>query len=334
MMSGMHRTHLGLQIPNFTYPGVAPAQLFERVAAQAVAAEAAGFDTVFVMDHFFQLPMLGRPDQEMFEAYTLLGALAARTERVRLGTLVTGVTYREPALLAKAVTALDVISSGRALLGIGAAWFDAEHEALGFEFPPLKVRYEHLVDALEICQGMFTQQSTTYEGTHHAVKGAFNSPGPVGERIPILIGGQGEKRTFRIAAQYADELNTTAAFADLPRKLEALQGHLDDLGRPRSDITVTPLGTLVLAETHDAALAKLKAMIAARGFDADALLADEASASALLGRIVWGDPDEVGARVQELVAVGLDGVVFNLPADADDTEVIALAGETLVKALG
>ncbi len=334
MMSGMHRTHLGLQIPNFTYPGVAPAQLFERVAAQAVAAEAAGFDTVFVMDHFFQLPMLGRPDQEMFEAYTLLGALAARTERVRLGTLVTGVTYREPALLAKAVTALDVISSGRALLGIGAAWFDAEHEALGFEFPPLKVRYEHLVDALEICQGMFTQQTTTYEGTHHTVKGAFNSPGPVGERIPILIGGQGEKRTFRIAAQYADELNTTAAFADLPRKLEALQGHLDDLGRPRSDITVTPLGTLVLAETHDAALAKLKAMIAARGIDADAFLADEASASALLGRIVWGDPDEVGARVQELVAVGLDGVVFNLPADADDTEVIALAGETLVKALG
>jgi F420-dependent oxidoreductase-like protein len=334
MMSGMHRTHLGLQIPNFTYPGVAPGQLFERVAAQAVAAEAAGFDTVFVMDHFFQLPMLGRPDQEMFEAYTLLGALAARTERVRLGTLVTGVTYREPALLAKAVTALDVISSGRALLGIGAAWFDAEHEALGFAFPPLKVRYEHLVDALEICQGMFTQQTTTYEGTHHAVKGAFNSPGPVGERIPILIGGQGEKRTFRIAAQYADELNTTAAFADLPRKLEALQGHLDDLGRPRSDITVTPLGTLVLADTHDAALAKLKAMIAARGFDADALLADQASASALLGRIVWGDPDEVGARVQELVAVGLDGVVFNLPADADDTEVISLAGETLVKALG
>ena len=119
------------------------------------------------------------------------------------------------------------------------------------------MRYEHLVDALEICRGMFTQQATTYAGTHHTVKDAYNSPAPVGDRIPILIGGQGERRTFRIAAQYADELNTTAAFADLPRKLEALQGHLDDLGRPRSDITVTPLGTLVLAETHDAALAKL-----------------------------------------------------------------------------
>ena len=237
----------------------------------------------------------------MFEAYTLLGALAARTERVRLGTLVTGVTYREPALLAKAVTALDVISSGRALLGIGAAWFDAEHEALGFEFPPLKVRYEHLVDALEICQGMFTQPSTTYEGTHHAVKGRLQLPGADRRRIPILIGGQGEKRTFRIAAQYADELNTTAAFDDLPRKLEALQGHLDDLGRPRSDITVTPLGTLVLAETHDAALAKLKAMIAARGFDADALLADEASASAAarphrVGRPRRGRRPGAGAR--------------------------------------
>ena len=177
MMSGMHRTHLGLQIPNFTYPGVAPAQLFERVAAQAVAAEAAGFDTVFVMDHFFQLPMLGRPDQEMFEAYTLLGALAARTERVRLGTLVTGVTYREPALLAKAVTALDVISSGRALLGIGAAWFDAEHEALGFEFPPLKVRYEHLVDALEICHGMFTQHVHDLRGHAPRRQGRLQLPG-------------------------------------------------------------------------------------------------------------------------------------------------------------
>src|SRR6188768_3831543 len=155
MISIMHRTHIGLQIPYFTYQDVPPAQLFERVAAQAVAAEQSGFDTVFVMDHFYQLPMMGRPEQEMFEAYTLLAALAARTEKVRLGTLVTGVTYRHPSHLAKVVTALDVISGGRALLGIGAAWFELEHQSLGFEFPPLTVRYEHLVDALEICRGMF-----------------------------------------------------------------------------------------------------------------------------------------------------------------------------------
>jgi F420-dependent oxidoreductase-like protein len=330
----MQTTRIGLQIPNFTYPGVAPGALFERVAAQAVAAEQSGFDTVFVMDHFFQLPQLGRPDEPMFEAYTLLGALAARTERVRLGTLVTGVTYREPSLLAKAVTALDVVSSGRALLGIGAAWFDAEHRALGFEFPPLRTRYEHLVDALEICRGMFTQQSTTYAGTHHAVEGAYNSPPPVNGTIPILIGGQGEKRTFRIAAEYANELNTTATFADLPRKLEALQGHLDDVGRARSDITVTPLGSLVVAETHDGAVAKLKAALQARGVDADALLADETATAQLLGRFVWGDPDEVAARVQELVALGLDGFVVNLVADADDTDAVALAGQTLTKAIG
>lgn len=329
----MHRTRIGLQIPYFTYD-VPPAQLFERVAAQAVTAEQSGFDTVFVMDHFFQLPMLGTPDQEMFEAYTLLGALAARTERVRLGTLVTGVTYRHPSHLAKAVTALDVISGGRALLGIGAAWYELEHHALGFDFPPLRERYERLTDALAICRGMFTQATTTYRGTHFSVDNALNSPAPVHGEIPIMIGGQGEKKTFRLAAQYAHELNTIAQFADLPRKLEALQGHLDDLGRDRADITVTPLGSLVVAPTHDEARAKLARLAARRGLDLDTVLADEQATEAVFGRFVWGDPDEVVARAQELMALGLDGVVFNLPADPGDTEAVALAGETLTKALG
>ena len=148
-------TRLGLQIPNFTYPGVEVGDLFEVIAGAAVAGEANGFDAVFVMDHFFQLPMMGPPEWEMIEAYTLLGALAARTERVSLGTLVTGVTYRNPAVLAKQVTALDVISSGRALLGIGAAWFQEEHDALGVPFPPLRERFELLEDALLIAQAMF-----------------------------------------------------------------------------------------------------------------------------------------------------------------------------------
>lgn len=332
-MATMTRTRIGLQIPNFTYPGVAPDELFERVAAQAVAAEQAGFDTVFVMDHFFQLPMLGPPDQEMFESYTLLGALAARTKRVRLGTLVTGVTYRHPAHLAKAVTALDVISAGRALLGIGAAWFELEHNSLGFEFPPLKVRYEHLVDALEICRGMFTQQSTTYRGTHHSVENAFNSPAPINGSIPIMIGGQGERRTFRLAAEYADELNTTASFADLPRKLDALAGHLADVGRERSNITVTPLTTLVVAPTHDAARAQLDARLQASGLDLATVEADPAMSAMLLGRMVWGDPDEVVARVQDVMALGLDGMVVNLLGSPGDPDTVALAGETLAKAL-
>ncbi len=334
MMRVMHRTHIGLQIPYFTYERVAPAQLFERVAAQAVTAERCGFDTLFVMDHFYQLPMMGPPELEMFEAYTLLAGLAARTDRIRLGTLVTGVTYRHPSHLAKAVTALDVVSAGRALLGIGAAWYELEHRSLGFDFPPITVRYELLVDALEICRGMFTQPSTTYAGTHHSVTDALNSPAPVNGEIPIMIGGQGERKTFRLAAQYAHELNTTSTFADLPRKLEALQGHLDAIGRPRSDITVTPLATLVVADSHDGAKAKLDGLLRSRGTDLDTVLADPALSAMVMGRMVWGDPDEVVARVQALMAGGLDGFVVNLVADPGDTQAVALAGETLVKAIG
>src|SRR3954470_24446135 len=290
-------TRIGLQIPNFTYPE-SDEPLFERVAAVAVAGEQAGFDTVFVMDHFFQLPLLGPPELEMFDAYTLLGGLAARTQSARLGTLVTGVTYRNPALLAKVVTALDVISAGRALLGIGAAWFELEHQSLGFEFPPLGVRYELLTDALEICRGMFSQPTTTYAGKHFSVDNAYNVPAPIDGDIPIMIGGQGERKTFRLAAQYAQELNTTSSFDDLPRKLEALQGHLDDIGRDRSDITVTPLATLVTAATHDAAKAKLAALFASRGTDLQTVLGDPGLSAMVMGRMVWGDPDEVVARVQ------------------------------------
>src|SRR5688500_12915033 len=202
-MSQSSYTRVGYQIPNFTYPGVQPEGLFDAIAAQAVTAEQSGFDTVFVMDHFFQLPMLGPPDREMFDAYTLLGAIAARTQTARLGTLVTGVTYRNPAQLAKAVTALDVISGGRALLGIGAAWFDVEHEALGFRFPPLPERHQMLRDALEICTAMFRNKESSYTGTHFSIADAYNVPRPIqAGGPPIMIGGNGEKVTFRIAAQY------------------------------------------------------------------------------------------------------------------------------------
>ena len=153
----------GLQLPNFSL-GVPDAELFEKVATLATVGEASGFESIWVMDHLYQLPALGGADQPMLEAYTLLGALAARTSRVRLGTLVTGVTYRNPALLAKIVTTLDVISSGRAILGIGAAWHDVEHEAFGFAFPPVKERMDRLEEALQICRGMFADESTSIDG--------------------------------------------------------------------------------------------------------------------------------------------------------------------------
>ena len=271
----------------------------------------------------------------MFEAYTLLGALAARTSTVRLGTLVTGVTYREPALLAKAVTALDVISGGRALLGIGAAWFQEEHDALGFKFPPLtralRAPRRHAARSAGGCSPS-RRRRTPARTTRSPTRSTRRRP--INGDIPIMVGGQGEKKTFRLAAQYADELNTTAAFVDLPRKLDALQGHLDDLGRARDDITVTLLGTLVLAPTHDGALAKLRALVAARGLDA------RRGAGRPGGQPAAARPLRVGRRRRgRRAGAGADRARPRRPrvqhvADADDTDAVAFAGETLTKAIG
>src|SRR3954451_15553892 len=163
-------TRLGYQIPNFTYPGVEPAGLFDEVARQASAADRSGFDTVLLMDHFYQLPMLGAPDANMLECYTTLGALARETSTVRLGALVTGNTYRNPTLLAKSITALDVVSGGRAQLGIGAGWFEFEHDSLGFEFQTFTERFEKLEEALQIIIGMLRDEQPSLDGKHYGVK--------------------------------------------------------------------------------------------------------------------------------------------------------------------
>ena len=323
----------GLQIPNFTYDGVAPADLFERVAAVAVAAEQSGFDTVMVMDHFYQLPLLGPVDHEMFESYTLLGAIAARTERVQLGTLVTGVTYRLPSILAKVVTTLDVISQGRAFLGIGAAWFDVEHEALGVDFPPVKERFERLEEALHICRAMFRGERPTFEGKHYRVKDAINSPAPIRPGgPPIMIGGQGERKTLRLMAEHADMANFTAGFDELPRKLEVLAGHCADVGRDITTINKTPLMSLFLGKTHEDAIAKVDRRLAGMGMTWATL--DDTMKHQLGARFLLGDADEIGEQVTKVREIGLDGVCINLPADGADTDAVAFAGEVLTKALG
>src|SRR3954454_6954064 len=297
----------GLQIPNFTYPDVAPDELFERIAAVAVTAEESGFDTVMVMDHFYQLPMMGPPELEMFESYTLLGAIAARTSKAKLGTLVTGVTYRNPAILAKIVTSLDVISKGRAFLGIGAAWFDMEHEALGVEFPPVKERFERLEEALHICRAMFRAERPTFEGKHYRVKDAINSPAPITPGgPPIMIGGGGEKKTLRMMAQYAEMANFTAGIDELPRKLEVLAAHCADVGRDIDSINKTPLGSLILGNTREEAEAKRTALLQERGMAPWDQLDD--SIKAMIGaRFVVGDPDAAGEQIHDVLALGLDG---------------------------
>src|SRR5260221_8165767 len=201
-------TRFGVQLPNFS--GFDPADLFDHVAGLATAAEEAGFDSVWVMDHFFQLPPLGGPDQPMLEAYTLLGALAARTRRVQLGTLVTGVTYRSPGVLAKIVTTLDVISRGRAILGIGGAWYDVEHQALGIDYPSDRVRLDMLEEAVQVCRAMFTGDDVSFSGNHYRLDHARNLPRPVQAGGPkIMIGGGGGKRTLRLGAPHADPCNPT-----------------------------------------------------------------------------------------------------------------------------
>lgn len=319
---------IGLQIPNFTFPGVGAEDLFERVASIAVTAEQSGFDTVMVMDHFFQLPLLGPPEHEMFEAYTLLSAIAARTSRVLLGTLVTGVTYRHPSLLAKEVTALDVISKGRAFLGIGAAWFEQEHQALGFAFPPVKERMDRLEEAIQINRALFRDERVTFPGTYYQLEDAFNRPRPVRPGgPPIMVGGGGERRTLLLAAKYADLWNFPGSLAEATRKLEVLAEHCQAVGRDPSTINKTMLNSMILGRTMEEALTKRDALFRSRGLDP--ATTDPAVVDAVSSRMAIGDPDTVGERCEAILAAGLDGLTFNLPTDAHDLDSVAFAGEVL-----
>lgn len=215
-------TRFGLQIPNFTYPAVANGDLFSRISDMAVAAEESGFDSIWVMDHFYQIAPVGPRTDPMLEAYTLLGGIAARTRTASVGTLVSGVTYRNPALLAKAVTTLDIVSGGRAILGIGAAWNEDEHAGYGFPFPPLSERMDRLEEALQICRAMFIEQTPSFTGRHHAIHEALNNPRPLRPGgIPILVGGSAERRTLALVAKYADVCNLFGDIPTIHHKIEA-----------------------------------------------------------------------------------------------------------------
>jgi F420-dependent oxidoreductase-like protein len=319
-------TKFGLQIPSFTYGdgGADGPGLFEKVVAIATTAESAGFDSVWVMDHLFQIPGIGTVDEPMFEAYTLLGGLAARTEKARLGAMVTGVTYRNPALLAKEVTAIDVVSGGRAVLGIGAAWFETEHEGLGFEFPPLTERFDRLEEALTICRAMFTEEAPSFEGRFYRIHGAINHPRPVQPGgPPILIGGGGERRTLRLVAQYGDACNLFGDADTVRHKLDVLSRHCDDVGRDPATITKTRLGTLVIGATAQEAERKVDELRSRRGLNG----------SMLRAMVTAGDPEAVIEQIATLFDAGLDGLVFNMP-DADDLDAVTRAGQTLTGAFG
>ena len=324
-------TRLGYQIPNFTYPNIDQEGLFDAVAAQAKAADRSGFDTVLLMDHFYQLFTLGPPDAYMLECYTTLAALARETTAVRLSSLVTGNTYRNPALLAKIITALDIVSNGRAQLGIGAGWFELEHSSLGFEFGTFSDRFEKLEEALQIIVPMLRGERPTLAGKHYRVNDAINQPPPV-SRIPVMIGGSGEKKTLRMVAQYADQSNLTSPMAQLPHKLEVLAAHCERLGRDRAEITVSQHLNVVLDDTHDDAFKAIVRFLGNRGLDVEAM--DETARDQILAMVAWGDEDEVGAKLAAALELGADGVTCSLPGTGHIPERVEQLGHVASKVLG
>ena len=306
-------TTFGLQLPNFSL-GVPDADLFDAVVDRAVAGEEAGFSSVWVMDHLFQLPPLGGPDQPMLEAYTLLGALAARTERVQLGTLVTGVTYRNPGLLAKIITTLDIVSKGRAILGIGAAWYDVEHEGLGFEYPRDKVRLDRLEEAVQICRAMFREDHVSFSGEHYTVSDARNLPRPIRDGGPrIMIGGGGEQRTLKLVAQYADACNVSGPVDVVRHKLEVLDRHCASVGRDPSEIQKTAMAIALVTE-NDEQTEATKEMIRSA--------ADEATvAGSLIGSV-----EEMADLVVPYVEAGVDEMILSLAfGSAEDVSSVGKA---------
>jgi F420-dependent oxidoreductase-like protein len=312
---------LGLQIPDFNAVASEPGDLLPRLTGIATTAEDSGFDAIYVMDHLHQIRGVGPEENWMLEGNTTLAALAAVTSKAHLGLMVGGITYRNPALMAKITTTIDVLSGGRAILGIGAAWFEGEHLAYGYDFPPLGERFERLEDGLQIFRAMFTEEGrATVQGKHHHIDGAYNNPKPLGGDIPILIGGSGEKKTLRMVAQYADASNVFGDVEKIKHLMGVLDAHCERLGRDPKAIKRTKLGVLVLADSHEKAQAKaapLREHMPPEQFDA----------------IVFaGDPDEVAEQVAANRAAGLDGIIVSLP-DVADLETLELAGKTLSAAM-
>jgi F420-dependent oxidoreductase-like protein len=251
----------------------------------------------------------------MLDSYTLLGALAARTSRVRLGAMVTGVTYRNPAHLAKIVTTLDVISRGRAILGLGAAWYDVEHEGLGFDFPPAGERLDRLEEALQICRAMFREEAPSFDGRYYRIHEARNVPRPVQPGgPPILVGGGGERRTLQLVARYADMANIFGDAATVAHKVDVLRGHCKAVGRDPSEVTVSRLATLVLTAS------------AQETADTKAFLRQATGQEPTTSNV--GTPDELVGQVEDLAATGVDYFIFNVPTGTPDT--VRQVGELLV----
>ena len=319
----------GIQIADFRFPGdPSPAELFGHVAAAARAAEDAGFTSLWVMDHFHQFPEVAPRDTAMPEAFVLLGALAAVTSTIELGTMVAGVVYRNPAHLAKLFTTLDMVSGGRAVAGMGAGWQEDEYHAYGFgdALPSWRVRLDGLEDALRICRAMFDEAESSVSGHRFSTDGAINVPRPVRPGGPrILVGGGGEKRLLKLVATYADACNLFGDPGVIRHKLGVLDAHCADVGRDPAAVMRTWLGGLIVAPTQDEADAI--ALEAAPRWGA-------ADLDAFAHVAVWGTPASVRERVSALLDAGLDELYFAAGAANWTPHTVAAAGEALAPLMG
>jgi len=291
-----HRPWFGLHLPSYTFPDAEPDRLFDRIVAQAKAAEGAGFELVTVMDHLYQIPGVGPVTDPMLEGWSVLAALSRETTTVRLGTLVTGVTYRNPALLAKQVTTLDVLSGGRAILGLGAAWNEEEHEGYGFDFPPIRERMDRLDEALAIIHAMFVEDRPSFSGTHYRIHEALNVPKPIQPAgPPIMVGGGGEQRTLRIAARHADLTHWfPLGLETLRHKDELLVRYCEEIGRDPGTIERTMASPVVVAASEADGRRILEAMPPERRAHA-----------------VVGTPEQAADGLRPYLDAGFSGFTFN-----------------------
>jgi F420-dependent oxidoreductase-like protein len=287
--------------------------LFDSVLAQALAAEEAGFDSVWVPDHLMQAPAVAAVEDPMLECYTTLGALAAATSRVRLGAFVGCPAYRSAALLGKILTTLDVISHGRAIFGIGAGWYEAEHRAYGFEMGQHGERYERLIETVEIVRSMFANPSTTYHGRHHRAEGALNSPPPVQPGGPlVMIAGNGEKKTLRLVAEYADMCNVVGSPQVVGGLMETLDRHCADVGRDPASVCRTVTSMVIVRPSPEEAEAALPAVF-------------RNNPSPF--KPIAGTPHQVVAMLRDLLSAGIDGLILSCPDGYGTPEYVAALAE-------
>lgn len=286
---------IGLQVPSFTFPG-GPEQIAPTFGRMAREADQGGLHSLWVMDHFFQIRGVGPSEEPMLEGYTALAYAAALTERITLGTMVTGVTYRHPGILVKTVTTLDVLSGGRAWLGIGAAWNEEESRGLGIRFPPTAERFERLEETLRIAHRMWEGDESPFEGGHYALERPLNSPPALrSPHPPVLIGGGGEKKTLRFVAKYADACNLFDG-DELPHKLDVLREHCEREGRGYGEIEKTALSLFTGTPSVDEAVEKV-GRLAERGID-------HAIFSQATGQDLAGILSEALAQTRDLVPAG------------------------------